>query len=211
MKKILIVDDEPVMLKLVSRALKDHYETIQASSGEEGARLFFSEHPDMVLSDLKMPVMSGYELQEIIQAKSDSPVPFIFMTADENDENESRGLEQGAADYIHKPINAEVLLKRIDRIFVNVEENSQLKKLANTDAMTGLYNKTATEEMISDRLKKAHGTFCVVDLDNFKLVNDMFGHQMGDRILVRFAKLIRSVVREGDIVGRIGGDEFVVF
>ena len=211
MKKILVVDDEPIMLKIVNRALKDHYETIQASSGEEGARLFVSERPDMVLSDLKMPAMSGYELQEIIQEKSESPVPFIFMTADASDDNESRGLEQGAADYIHKPFNAEVLLKRIERVFSNVEENSRLKKMAHTDAMTGLRNKFATEKAIGKRIKKSHGTFAVLDLDSFKLVNDLYGHRMGDRILMRFAELIRSIVRDDDIVGRIGGDEFAIF
>lgn len=211
MKKILIVDDEPMMLKLVNRALQNHYETLQASSGEEGIRLFEQERPDMVLSDLKMPAMSGYELQQIIQDQSEARIPFIFMTADENDENESKGLEQGAADYIHKPINAEVLLKRIERVFTTIEENSHLKKLAHIDAMTGLYNKFATEKLIGERIKEKSGVFAVVDLDSFKLVNDLYGHNMGDRVLVRFAELIRSVVREGDIVGRIGGDEFVIF
>ena len=211
MKKILIVDDEPIMLKIVKWALKDHYETIQASSGEDGIRLFVSERPDMVLSDLKMPTMSGYELYENIQEASESPIPFIFMTADESDDNESRGLEQGAADYIHKPINAEVLLKRVERVFANLEENSRLKKMAHSDAMTGLLNKFATENVIAERIKKSYGTFAVVDLDSFKLVNDLYGHRMGDWILVRFAELIRSVVRDDDIVGRIGGDEFVIF
>ena len=123
MKKILIVDDEPIMLKLVSRALKGHFELVTASSGEEGARLYDTEKPDMVLSDLKMPVMSGYELQEIIQSKSESKVPFIFMTAEEN--SESLSPQNGTADYIHKPINAEVLLERIERVFKALEEEEK--------------------------------------------------------------------------------------
>ena len=211
MKKILVVDDELLMLKLVQRVLKGHYETIPALSGEEGVRLFESMRPDMVLSDLRMPVMSGYELQEIIQAKSASPVPFIFMTADESDDNESRGLEMGAADYIRKPFSPDVLIKRIDRVFSHIEENSNLKRLAQTDAMTGLLNKFASEELIGERMREKSGILACLDLDSFKLVNDLYGHRMGDRVLVRFSELIRLSVREADIAGRIGGDEFVIF
>ena len=211
MKKILVVDDEPVMRKLVSRALGEHYEVVQAASGMEGVELFQREKPDMVLSDLKMPVMSGYEMQRKIQEECSPEVPFIFMTADESDESESKGFEQGAADYIRKPVKMELLLKRIERVFLNVDENSRLRRAAQIDAMTGLYNKATAEELLSDRLRKKSGIFIVADLDSFKLVNDLYGHKMGDKILIRFAGLLKSVLRENDVVGRVGGDEFAAF
>ncbi len=211
MKKILVVDDEPMMLKLANRILKSRYEMILASSGEQAIELFLKESPDMVLSDLNMPVMSGYELQKQIQAKSGENIPFIFMTADESDENESRGFEQGAADYIRKPVKAELLIKRIERIFEAVEENDRLRRAARTDAMTGLLNKAACEEVLSDVCARVKGMLLVIDLDSFKLVNDLHGHEMGDKILIRFSELIKSAIRENDIAGRIGGDEFIVF
>ncbi len=211
MKKVLIVDDEPLMLKLAEHALKVKYEPVLASSGDEAVKLYSREAPDLILSDIKMPGMSGYELQSTIRSKFDDMVPFVFMTADESDDSEKKGLEYGAADYIRKPIKAELLLKRIERVFETVEEHHRLKMAARTDAMTGLYNKVATEEILEDECTKKAGMLLVIDLDNFKLVNDIYGHEMGDKILIRFSSLIKAVIRDDDIAGRIGGDEFVIF
>lgn len=213
MKRILIVDDEPIMLKLVSRALSGRYETILAASGQEAVERFRELPPDMILSDLKMPLMSGYELQNIIQSESKKRIPFIFMTSDESDESESKGFEQGAADYIRKPIKADLLLKRIERIFKNVDENLRLREAAETDQMTGLLNKAACNAALDEvcRNERKQGMLMIVDLDSFKLVNDIHGHDMGDRVLVRFSALMRSVTRKNDIIGRIGGDEFIIF
>ena len=113
MKKILIVDDEPMMLKISARALKDHYETILASTGSEALELFAKEKPDLVISDIKMPEMSGYELKKALKENGGDNVPFIFMSADENDESEDIGRKLGAADFIRKPAKADVLLERV--------------------------------------------------------------------------------------------------
>ena len=91
------------------------------------------------------------------------------------------------------------------------EVNQKLEKAAQTDLMTGLLNKASVEEEIAQAVKVWSGAFMIVDLDNFKLVNDLYSHEMGDRLLVRFASLIQSVIRDNDIAGRIGGDEFIVF
>ncbi len=112
-KTILIVDDEPMMLKIAARALKDRYETVLASSGKEALELFLKSKPDLVISDLKMPEMSGYELQKLLGENGGGDVPVIFMSADESDEAESMGLGQGAADFIRKPVKADVLLERV--------------------------------------------------------------------------------------------------
>ena len=104
MQKILIVDDEIIMQKIASKILSTKYKTICASSGAEAVKLFEIERPDMVLSDLMMPEMDGYELHRILQGKSSDSVPIMFMTADESDESESYGFEIGAADYIRKPL-----------------------------------------------------------------------------------------------------------
>ncbi len=117
MKKILLTDDEPMMLKLATRALKDEYETITAESGAEALELFETQRPDMVISDIKMPGMSGFELCTAIKEKYGDTVLFIFMTADESEEGESRGMDVGAAAFIRKPVKADVIQSAVKAAF----------------------------------------------------------------------------------------------
>lgn len=211
MAKILIVDDERIMLKIASKILSQKYETICAGSGAEAIEIFQREKPDLILSDLLMPGIDGYELQRILQEKSTEPVPIIFMTADDSDESESKGFEVGAADYIRKPLKAEVLLRRVKNILDRIDEIQDLTEAAKLDLMTGLLNKAATQREISKLCAKSQGVLMLLDLDSFKLVNDLYGHAMGDKILVAFADLIRGMIRSTDSAGRIGGDEFLIF
>ena len=211
MPKILIVDDEKIMLRIASKILSKEYEVICAESGAAALELFQKEKPDMILSDLLMPEMDGYELHRNLQEKSSEPVPIIFMTADESDESESRGFEVGAADYIRKPLKAEVLLRRVKNIFDRFEQINGLTEAANVDQMTGLLNKTAAQREIARLCSTSNGVLLELDLDSFKLVNDLHGHAMGDKILVGFASLLKGVLSDEDIAGRTGGDEFIAF
>ncbi len=211
MKKILVVDDEKIMLMLARRMLSSKYEIVTAKSGAEAIEVFEKEHPDLILSDLLMPEMDGYELQRILQEKSSEPVPIIFMTADDSAESESKGFEVGAADYIHKPLKAEVLLRRVGNIFDNIDKLQGLKMAASTDPMTGLLNKSASQNEISQLIEHSAGSLLILDLDSFKLVNDIYGHSAGDKILIKFSELIKHIIRETDLAGRIGGDEFIAF
>ena len=211
MEKILIVDDQMITLKMTSHILSTKYETICATSGEEAIELYKKEQPDMILSDLNMPGMSGFELQNILQDMFEIQIPVMFMTADNSDDTECQGFENGAVDYIRKPFRADVLLRRVENILKNVEKIQGLKRAAETDPMTGLLNKASSQFEIGEMCKKVNGMLMMIDLDSFKLVNDLYGHAMGDKILIRFAEIIRSAVRFADIVGRMGGDEFVAF
>lgn len=211
MKKILIVDDENIYRKLSSAILSAEYEIVCASSGAEAIELFQREKPDLVLSDLIMPGIDGYELQQILQEKSLEPVPVMFMTADESDESESKGFRLGASDYIRKPLKADVLLRRVNNVLDKLDKIHGLTVAANLDLMTGLLNKTAAQKAIAKLCAESQGVLMLLDLDSFKLVNDIHGHAMGDKILIRFAELIRGVIRSTDIAGRIGGDEFIAF
>ncbi|MBR2216702.1 MAG: diguanylate cyclase [Selenomonadaceae bacterium] len=211
MSKILIVDDEPVMLMLAKRMLAPHYEVVAVSSGMEAIQAFTREKPDLVLSDLLMPHMDGYELHRVLQDISAEPVPIIFMTADERDESESKGFAIGASDYIRKPLKQEILLQRVANILKNNDKMLGLKVDATQDNMTGLLNKATAEKEIGIMAALEPGAFLLVDLDSFKLVNDIYGHHMGDRILIRFAQLLKGMIRSTDLAGRIGGDEFVVY
>lgn len=214
MKKILIVDDAVFMQKVTSSILSEKYETICASSGPEAMEIYDREKPDLILSDLIMPQMTGLELQRLLYEKHGHQIPFMFMTADEREENESLGLEAGAMDYIRKPFKPEVLLRRVENIMRHVESVAQiagLKTVVETDPMTGLLNKAFAQKTLTELCPKANGILMMVDLDSFKLVNDLYGHGMGDRVLIRFAEILRSVIRSSDIAGRMGGDEFIVF
>ena len=211
MQKILIVDDEPMMLRIATKILSKKYEIVTASSGEEAIEIFEVEKPDMVLSDLLMPEMDGYELHKILQEKFSEPVPIMFMTADESDESESHGFEIGAADYIRKPLKADILLRRVSNILDNLDKMKDLKQAVDIDTMTGLLNKTASQRKIAESCAKSKGVLLMIDLDSFKLVNDIHGHAMGDRILVKFSELLRNISSENDLIGRIGGDEFIAF
>ena len=155
MQKILIVDDERIMLRIATKILSKDYEIICAGSGAEAIEIFRREKPDLVLSDLLMPGIDGYELQRILQEKSEEPVPIMFMTADEREESESKGFRLGASDYIRKPLKADVLLRRVKNILDRIDKIHGLTEAANLDLMTGLLNKTAAQKEISKLCEKS--------------------------------------------------------
>lgn len=211
MKKILIVDDMIVPLMMTENMLAGQYETFCAQSAKEAMEIYRKERPDMVLSDFRMPGMTGYEMQIELQNEFHAKIPFMFMTADNTDEVESRGFDNGAMDLIHKPFKPEVLLRRVANILQTVGQIQDLKKTSTTDKLTGLFNKGASEEELKKICKKSHGSLMMIDLDSFKLVNDIHGHAMGDKILIAFADILRAAMRATDFIGRMGGDEFVAF
>ena len=211
MKKILIVDDMLVPLMITENMLAGQYETFIAQSAQEAMEIYRKEMPDMVLSDFRMPGMTGYEMQIALQNEFHREIPFMFMTADEDKEVESKGLDNGAMDLIHKPFEPKILLRRVSNILKTVGEIQDLKKTSSTDKLTGLFNKGSAEEELKKICKKSHGSLMMIDLDSFKLVNDLHGHAMGDKILIAFADILRAAMRSTDFIGRMGGDEFVAF
>ena len=211
MKKILIVDDMLVSLMMTENMLCGHYTTFSASSGQEAIEIYRREQPDMVLSDLRMPGMSGYELQQTLQKEMQKTIPFMFMTADPDEDTESKGFENGAMDFIRKPFRPDVLLRRVGNILQTVDQIEGLKKHASTDPLTGLLNKVSVEVELQRACSQGQGALLMIDLDSFKLVNDIYGHAMGDQVLMSFADILRVSMRPDDVVGRLGGDEFVAF
>lgn len=211
MKKILIVDDMEVNREMLAFILMDKYETICAGSAKEAMELYRQEKPDMVLSDFRMPGMTGYDMQIALQNEFHKKIPFMFITADETSEVESRSFDIGAMDFIHKPFKPEVILRRVANIVKTIGEIDDLKKTSSTDKLTGLFNKGSSEEELKKICKKSYGSLMMIDLDSFKLVNDIYGHAMGDKILIAFADILRAAMRSSDLIGRMGGDEFVAF
>jgi diguanylate cyclase (GGDEF)-like protein len=212
MSRILVVDDEPLIQKMVGNTLRESFKVLVVGSGEEAIEICDKELPDLILSDLYMPVMDGFQMYTAIKEKhgADTP-PVIFMTGKEDASTEGRGFELGASDFIYKPFYKDILIHRIENVLKNHEHIQDLTKEATTDGLTGFLNKINVSETLSDICERESGALLIIDLDSFKLVNDMFGHDKGDLILSEFADLIRQYTRSEDITGRIGGDEFVAF
>ncbi len=218
---VIVVDDDETNLKLAGRILSMNGMRVSAFKSGETLLEYIKENevPDLILLDIKMPKMDGFEtMQKLRTIEKASEVPVIFLTGDENSGAETKGLSLGAMDFIKKPFIPEVLTLRVRHIIELVQLQKRLtneveKKTeeANTDAMTGLLNKKATETAIEEMIAASDGMLMMLDLDSFKQVNDIYGHDMGDKILIRFSKLLRAMVQEGDIAGRIGGDEFMAF
>ncbi len=211
MKKIMVVDDENIFQYLAKTMLEPTYEVVCAQSGEEALECFEKEAPDLVLSDLMMPGMSGLEFQDKLKQKYGDKIPVVFMTSDYRQEAEIDSFRGGAADFIHKPFQKEILLRRLEIILSGISRIEDLQEEASTDLLTGLLNKVYVEKEITDICKNSFGTLMLMDLDSFKLVNDYLGHDVGDQVLKKFAGVLHKVVRSKDIAGRIGGDEFIIF
>ena len=211
MRKILVVDDEEMMRMIARRILSKDYEVILASSGAEAIELYDKEKPELILSDLLMPEMNGFEMHKILQEKYGKTIHIMYMTADGTEETENTGFDLGAADFIRKPFRPEVLLKRVGNIMGNLEQISTLTEEATIDKLTGLLNKASAARAIGEACAKDVGALLMVDLDSFKLVNDIYGHDMGDRVLKGFAEILCSNTEPKDIRGRVGGDEFMLF
>ena len=213
MKKIMIVDDDEIVCRIAERILHKSYETVSVCSGSAALEQATAEKPDLILMDLNMPEMDGYEVMEQLMHRSGFDVPVVFMTSEDDIESEVKGLEMGARDYIRKPFKADILLKRIQMVVQSEETRRVLERDADADPLTGLLNRRATVREIDSYLqgKKAHGVFLMMDIDHFKQVNDTYGHKMGDRVIMRVSEVLKSFVRSYDTLGRIGGDEFVIF
>jgi two-component system cell cycle response regulator len=222
--QVLVVDDSPFSRKLVEHAMEgDSYSLLLAENGNEAVRLFKEHRPAVVITDWMLPDSSGPELCERIRAEStDSYTYIILLTSMTEKKDIVKGLSSGADDYLTKPFDRGELLARIGVGRRTIElhreidaKNKLLEEMAHTDPLTGLPNRRAIEEWAARQLRGAarHG-FAVwvahADLDNFKRINDNYGHDAGDQVLQKFGEVLRESTRASDISGRMGGDEFLL-
>lgn len=213
---IVVVDDEPLSLTNArSILIKNEMKVSCLRSGADLLKFVETNDPDLILLDILMPEMDGFEtfhaLRRLEEKEGRIPTPVIFLTGENNSESERRGLKAGASDFIRKPFDRDILINRINNTIINSKTIESLTEEANTDRLTGFYNKAGGTDRIEKLCAEKSGALMVCDLDSFKLVNDLFGHDMGDRILVAFAEVVRHNVRAGDVFARIGGDEFMGF
>ena len=215
--KILTCDDEPSILEVLKTILvSEGYEVIQAKNGEEAIELFRKESPDLIILDVSMPGMTGFEVLDKIKAYfGDKYLPVIFLTASIKVDDKIRALHSGAVDYLVKPISPDELIARIQNFLELKEKHDRLKEEATFDWMTGALNKgyflrKATEELEKALRNRVPLTFILIDIDNLKEINDTLGHLAGDKVIREFAGRLKRLTRRVDIVGRFGGDEFMV-
>jgi len=214
---VLIIDDTPMQLVELGRILSSRYEVKIAKSGEEGLKLLKEHNIDLILLDLVMPGMSGFEVLACIKESEETAhIPVIFITGSSLAENEEKALSLGAVDYIHKPFVDVVVNLRVGIHLRLIEQMKFIENISLTDGLTGIGNRrnfdqTVKAEWNHARRAKEHFSMLLLDIDKFKLFNDTYGHLSGDLSLKTVAGVIDdSLERESDTVFRWGGEEFAV-
>lgn len=210
-KKILIIDDSELMIKLISDILiSANYVVAAASNGLEGIQKVREEKPDLVILDIVMPGMGGFEVCRVLRDdESNNLMPIIMLTAQDAEDDKLTGLELGADDYIVKPFNPRELLSRVNNTLKRIDRNRWANPL------TGLQGNIEIQSEINHKIAKGdYFALIYADLDNFKAYNDVYGFASGDRAIKLTADIITDCVHQngtsGDFIGHIGGDDFVV-
>ncbi len=213
---IVVVDDDTIELKNIKVLLSG--EDLKVSCLRSGADLLkFMENntPDLVILDILMPEMDGFEtfhaLRELEERKNKGTTPVFFLSGNNDSATERRGLKDGASDFIRKPFDKGVLLSRIVNTIENNKTIISLTEKATLDKLTGFMNKSSGTDKITALCREKNGALMLLDLDNFKPVNDIYGHDMGDQVLIAFSEIVRHNTRTEDVISRIGGDEFLAF
>jgi diguanylate cyclase (GGDEF)-like protein len=214
---VLVIEDHPDQRDLLAIVLqREGYRVITAANGLEALEKLATEKIQIALSDIMMPKMDGFEL---IKRMRSSPamksIYLILITARIQEGDRVRGLDLGADDYITKPFSFSELLARIRVGSRVVQYQQHLEYQTQVDSLTGLFNRRAFEKKIHEefeRSKRYHNLLSVLilDIDNFKLINDTYGHHGGDAALVKISETLREKTRQSDFPARYGGEEFVL-
>ena len=214
---ILVVDDEPLYLELISGILGDDFRILIADEGMAGMEIAANKVPQLILLDLMMPVIDGFEVYRCLKADPRTrDIPVIFITGMGDVATETKGLRMGAVDYINKPINPDLVKARVNTQINLKLMRDQLVMLAATDGLTGLANRFHFDGMLAYEYARhlrsgEELALIMLDIDNFKAFNDTFGHIRGDECLREVAKaMTKTVSRCTDLVARYGGEEFAV-
>lgn len=213
---ILLVDDAPTNIQMLNETLKDGYHLFFATSGRDALRIASEAVPDLILLDVIMPEMDGYEVCRKLKADPVlRNVPIIFITAMNQQEDEAIGLELGAVDYITKPFNPTTVRLRIRNQIELKRQRDLLARLSHLDGLTAIPNRRALDEALEREWRRGTRSLkplslLMIDIDHFKAYNDSCGHLAGDDCLRVFAQSLKIPLgRAADFVGRYGGEEFL--
>lgn len=222
---VLIIDDsvtirEQIIITLESFGLFTRY--YEAEDGLEGFKKLLSSPVDIILCDLEMPRIDGFKFLSMLKSRSElQDVPVIILTGMNDRERKIKGLEHGASDYITKPFDPEELVARV-KVHLKIKKlqdelrrtNELLLEISNTDHLTGLFNRRYMMEALEKEKQRcarkgSNLSLIILDIDHFKQVNDLFGHQQGDIALQMVALQLQKELRNYDCAARYGGEEFV--
>lgn len=214
---ILIVDDTAANIRVLAGILENEYEILVATSGKDAITLAKNEEVDLVLLDVMMPEMDGYEVCKILKSSTKtSKIPVIFVTALNSTEAEVKGLQIGAVDFISKPFNALAVQARVRTHIKLYKQTLLLEEISKKDGLTGISNRREYDEKIQIEWSRAqrNGTelsMLMMDIDFFKQYNDTYGHGMGDECLRKISHAIDKMPKRAiDLFARYGGEEFVL-
>lgn len=227
--RILVVDDVPVNIQLlVTYLAAEGYDVVSAKDGYDAMKAVKEHQPDLILLDVMMPKMNGFKVCEVIKSDDATKfIPVILVTALNELEDKVKGMNSGADDFLAKPFNKLELLVRVrsllrikhlhdelqEKVIELQRTKEELRQLAITDGLTGLYNYRYFKEQLLQELKRAQRhslniSVVMIDIDHFKQYNDKNGHPAGDVVLKDIARLLRDNIRNIDLAARYGGEEF---
>jgi diguanylate cyclase (GGDEF)-like protein len=222
-KRILVVDDTESNIDILVELLSDIYEVMVALDGESAVEIAKEEIPDLILLDIMMPGMDGYEVCRILKSDEKTrDIPIIFITANTSEKSIEKAYDIGGNDYVTKPFRPKELLARVHRelelrkLIEDLERSrEEMRLMAITDPMTKLYNRRYFSEISEDIFSVAkrnghHLGVIMLDIDKFKRINDTYGHQIGDEVIISLANVILTHIRQSDTACRYGGEEFVI-
>jgi diguanylate cyclase (GGDEF)-like protein len=214
---ILVADDQAANLLIVAHALKDEFEVCSTTSGEELLERAAAGDVDLVLLDVEMPGLDGFEVCRRLKADSrTAKIPVIFLTARDALSDEARGFDVGGVDYIAKPIRPAIIRARVRTHLELKHARDLLEQLASGDALTGIANRrgfdTALDLEWRRTLRRRNWlSLAIADVDDFKLFNDAGGHLKGDACLRDLAAAFNQITRRsGELAARYGGEEFAL-
>jgi diguanylate cyclase (GGDEF)-like protein len=213
--RILIVDDESINLQILNEVLRARYDISAARSGEQALKRAQTLKPSLILLDIQMPEMDGYEVcRRLKQDPETRDIPVIFITGMTSEEDEYRGLEAGAVDYITKPFRPAIIEMRVRTHVELKRQRDLLNRLSYHDGLTGIANRRRFDEFYTQAWHQAARSedwlgLLLLDIDHFKGYNDRYGHPAGDACLRDVARALAQVVcRSSDLHARYGGEEF---
>lgn len=213
--RLLVVDDQPINIQVMHQIFGADFQVFMATSGAQALRLCKDTPPDLILLDIVMPGMDGFEVCTLL--KSDDAtrnIPVIFVTALTDAAEETRGLEVGAVDFISKPINPAVVRARVKTHLTLKLQSDIMRKLVFLDGLTGAFNRRYFDQQLATEMARSVRNqsplaLIMLDVDFFKLFNDQYGHQTGDDCLRQIVVTLREGLRRpADLVARYGGEEF---
>ncbi len=212
--RILIVDDDPLMTDLYAAILQEAGMSTRAVNNPLQIMEPLNEFkPDLILTDMYMPGCNGMELAATVRQIGHAfSIPIIFLSSETDLGKQFYAMRMGGDEFLTKPVVPENL---ISAVAGRAERMKIIRSFMVRDSMTGLFNHTATKEHLGVAVARAERNgeeicFAMIDVDRFKLINDRYGHAMGDQVLMALARMLGQRVRKGDIVGRYGGEEFAL-